>query len=470
MKGQIRFAALALLCAALLLPTGCQSKSDTPPARTEGETEGEEHVSREPTPEDTTDYDLLSRVPFEGLESSPEADFTVSETANGVTVTGYVGSATKVRIPERIGGKPVTALADGAFRDQKTVRVLWIADSVTVFGENVLGGMEQLYALHTPLPDEDGKRFIGWLFGATAYERNNVEGMRRITNLEIGGAATALPDHALFDCNDLVTLRLSDRITAIGDYALARCASLKLLDASTLRTVGTGALLGCTALRELTFGEDLEKIGRGALDSCNGLRRLTLPFVGESRETNRFLGWLFGAETAALSPGLYPTGLTELTLNGGGAVASEALYAAPIATLRITGGVTELGARALADCTSLTTLTLPASLTAIRENAFSGCTALREVTLPEGLTALGVNAFLGCTALESVVLPETLTALSACAFMGCARLARVTLGGVTAVGVNAFRGCTSLTELKCAHSVTFAEGNSAAEALLGNAP
>lgn len=467
MRGQNRFAVLALLCAALLLSTGCQSKTDTPPVQTDGETEGEEQVSREPTPEDTTDYDLLSRVPFEGLEPSPEEDFTVSETANGVTVTGYVGSEVRVRIPERIGGKTVTALADGAFRDQKTVRVLWIADSVTVFGENVLDGMEQLYALHTPLPDEDGKRFIGWLFGATAYERNNVEGMRRITYLEIGGAATALPDHALFDCNDLVTLRLSDRITSIGDYALARCASLKLLDTSTLRSVGAGALLGCTALRELTFGENLERIGLGALDSCNALRRLTLPFIGESRETNRFLGWLFGAETAALSPGLYPTGLTELTLTGDGAVASEALYAAPIETLRLTGSVTELGARALADCTSLTSLTLPTGLTTIRENAFSGCTALREITLPEGVTTLGVNTFIGCTALGSVSLPETLTELPACAFMGCGRLERVTLGGVTAVGVNAFRGCTSLTELQGANSVTFAEGNAAAEALLG---
>lgn len=46
---------------------------------------------------------------------SDAADFTWEPTGEGVTVTGYHGAADMVVIPELLGGKPVTAVAQGAF-------------------------------------------------------------------------------------------------------------------------------------------------------------------------------------------------------------------------------------------------------------------------------------------------------------------------------------------------------------------
>ena len=256
-------------------------------------------------------------------------------------------------------------------------------------------------------------------------------------------------------------------MTELGAFAFARCASLKVLDVSRIKRLGEGALLGCTSVRELTFGAGLESVGREALGNCNALRRLTLPFVGESRTEHRFLGWLFGAEAAELSAGLYPSGLRELTLTEGvGTLAPAALYAAPVVTLTVGAGLTEIGARAFADCTRLRELTLPAGLTKIGDNAFSGCTALTGIILPEGVTALGVNAFLQCTALNTVILPGSLTALQGGTFMGCRRLAEVKLGGVRTVGINAFRGCGALVSVVAQGEVTFAAGNEAAAARL----
>lgn len=348
MKQTIKMLLCAALSAALLLTVSCGNKPGQPSDTKETETEtATEPAKTEPETEDPTDYDALGRVPFANLMPSPEDAFTVSPNATGVTVERYTGAAETVRIPDRIGEKPVTALADGAFRDCKTVHVLWIPDSVVTFGKEILVGTDTLYALRTPLPTGEGQRFIGWLFGAETYERNNMEDLRRIDFLEIGGNPTSIPAYTFFDCNDLVTVRLPESVTELGAFAFARCASLKVLDVSRIKRLGEGALLGCTSVRELTFGAGLESVGREALGNCNALRRLTLPFVGESRTEHRFLGWLFGAETAELSAGLYPSGLRELTLTEGvGTLAPAALYAAPVVTLTVGAGLTEIGARA----------------------------------------------------------------------------------------------------------------------------
>ncbi len=48
---------------------------------------------------------------------SDAADFTWEEGENGVTVTGYRGGEATVVIPARLEGKPVTAIAEGAFQN-----------------------------------------------------------------------------------------------------------------------------------------------------------------------------------------------------------------------------------------------------------------------------------------------------------------------------------------------------------------
>lgn len=458
----------ALLAAAVLF-SACAGKPENPSASTAGEaTEAPAGtVDTTPETEDPIDYDALGRIPFANLKASAESDFTVEEGADGVTVTAYVGAGEQVRIPDRIGGKPVVAIADGAFRGISGMKVLWIPDSVTTFGSGILVGTASLYALHTPLPAEEGKQFLGWLFGAESYERNNVEDLRRIDFLEIGGTPTELPAYALYDCNDLVTVRLPETVTAIGDWAFARCTSLKQTGLSCVKEVGEGALIGCSSLAEVALPA-LERIGREALGACNGLRRLTLPFVGESRTENRFLGWLFGARTATEAKGLYPGGLREVILTDGTVpLADYAFYAATMRSVTVGTGATEVGVRAFGGCNNLREVSLPAGITAVREHAFSECTALEAVTLPEGVTELGVNAFLGCTALETVTLPQTLERLPSGVFLGCRRLKDIDLGGVRTVGSNAFRGCGALETVRAAGDVTFSEGNGTAEKLVG---
>ena len=66
-------------------------------------------------------------------------------TANGsVTLTKYTADEPYVTVPGTLGGSSVTAIADGAFRDNGTVEYVCIPDSVRSIGREAFFGCEQL--------------------------------------------------------------------------------------------------------------------------------------------------------------------------------------------------------------------------------------------------------------------------------------------------------------------------------------
>ncbi len=460
------FLATVLLIGGLF---GCKKKTDVPVDTDGGNDSSVTHTSQDSKPEDTTDYAALLAFQFEGLSDSPAADFEYDISDGTVTVTKYIGTAEKVRIPDTIDGKSVSALGDGAFLDQKNVKVLYIPDSVTAFGEDVLKGCDQIYALRTPFPQAEGTQFLGYLYGALDYRANNTAELRVLDFLEIGGALAALPSYALYDCNDLVVLKLPSTLTTLEPYSLYRCESLKYLNTDYLTAIETHAMDFCRSIETLTFFDSLESIGLGALENCLSLRRLTLPFVGEARDENTYLGYIFGAEQYAFSKGFYPSSLELVTVtNGVDRIGDNCFYeCVSLRSVTLPDTVTSIGVRAFSGCSALTSLQLPDGVTSIGDSAFSGCTALTSVELGACLKSMGVNAFLNCVSLTEIVLPATLTALPNSCFHGCDSLKSVDLGGVSSVGKNAFYGCTSLESVATSIAkIKFEDGNQLAEDLL----
>ena len=70
-------------------------------------------------------------------------------------------------------------------------------------------------------------------------------------------------------------------------------------------------------------------------------------------------------------------------------------YSGKKAKLTIPKGVTAIGERAFADCTSLKSVTIPKSVKSIGDSAFSGCTNLSTITIPKTITSIGSFAFSG---------------------------------------------------------------------------
>ena len=65
-----------------------------------------------------------------------ESDYTYTINNGEVTITGYKGSATDVRVPSRIEGKPVVAIGNCAFQSKTSLTSVTIPSSVTSIGNS----------------------------------------------------------------------------------------------------------------------------------------------------------------------------------------------------------------------------------------------------------------------------------------------------------------------------------------------
>ncbi len=397
---------------------------------------------------ETVEYLNALGTTFENIPASAEEDFRYT-TANGTaTVTDYHGNATKVRVPDTLGGCTVTAIADAAFADKTDIKALYLPDSVGAVGKGILKGCSSLQALRTPLVGSSSEAYLGYLFGAERYADNARDVPASLLYLELGASLTELADYALFDCNDLELVRLPDTLTHVGAYALYNCSSLLAINTEQLVRVGEYAFEGCQELTRLEFGAALEELSLGALQGCGGLRTLAVPFVGGTPTEHTYLAYVFGAEVPDFAQSFYPPYLTAVKVGAGSTtLGNYAFYEClSISRVELDDAIVSIGTRAFSGCVRLTECTFPASLTAIRENAFYGCLSLKTLSLDQlsSLESIGINAFYRCEGLTEVTLPQSLKALPASCFADCFSLTTVDLGGVTEIGKNAFYRCNRL--------------------------
>ncbi len=404
---------------------------------------------------------------FSDMSPSAESDFSVEMQNGFCMISAYLGTSTEVRVPQSINGQTVTGLKKSAFENNTALKKLYLPDTVVKIEAGSLGGCETLEELRTPLVGADGTsgQFLGYLFGAPAYADNPRDVPPSLAYLEIGGEITRIADFALFDCNDLVCVRLPESVTAVGAYSFYNCKSMIAINTEGLLQVGEHAFDSCAELTRLVFNDRLTSLGGGCLQGCLKLSSLTLPFVGGSMTENTYLGYLFGATTPEFAKGYYPPYLTDITLlSTCTSMGSYAFYECEsLTTLQMSENVTEVGARAFSGCVRLQSLHFSDRLCRIRENAFFGCISLEEITLgnasSSALTEIGINAFYNCSALRKVTLPQSLTALPPSCFAGCLSLEEIDLGGVRRVEKQAFRHCRSITRVTAQSDVLFEEGN-----------
>ena len=419
------------------------------------------------------DFWAQNNAGFDLAIEGAAVDFEI-ETANGsVTILSYKGTQEYLKIPQTIDGLPVTAIADGAFAENETLKTLIIPESITSIGTGILAGCETLHSLQTPLMGEskEGTQYLGYLFGATRHEDNARDIPVSLKCLRLTAEWQALPAYALFDCNDLVCISLPQTVKVLEKFAMFNCASAKQIDGlERITTFGDRALMDCSELQIVAFSDSLETVGFGAFEGCKSIRALTLPFVGGSRTENNYLGYIFGAAQPDFAKGFYPANLARVTVTQAAqTLGNYALFECEsLKEINLSEGLTSIGVRAFYGCTSLWSIKLPDTVTTVRELAFANCDALTTIQFGSALTEIGVNAFYNCDSLAEVALPASLKSLPASCFAGCISLAKVDLGGVTNVGAQAFRHCNAIATVITNEKVAFEEGNDCMESVLNS--
>ena len=474
-----------ILAALLLLPlplTACKGGS----ADTDG-TDTAEVVTIPPVtiPEkpdtrtytDLTEYEEKLADLLDGIAAAPAADFTYTVAGDGVTGTGYTGGDTLVVIPDSFDGKPVTAIAEGAFADKTTIKSIAVPDTVTSIGKGAFRGCKGLTSLRTPVFTCEDAPYFGALFGAETYEANGYTVPTGLSWLVITGSLdntpTAIPDTAFYACRGLKAISLPGSIYEIGSFAFYDCQSLAYIRISglALEAVGRNAFANCTSLLTLEIPHSVQTLGFAMLEGCAKLESLTLPFVGGCRvgyvppvgaetsaetvkpEETTYLGYLFGAADYTHTKGFIPASLISVTLTEGcGDIPANAFFECspirevnfPTGTLEMPRKLTSIGRRAFYGCEGVASVKLPDTVASVGDDAFSGCIRLTSFEGGAALSTLGVQVFMDCVSLATVTLPDTVTHLPNSCFAGCISLETLTASGVKTQGRQVFRHCNRL--------------------------
>lgn len=129
--------------------------------------------------------DLSLSLPFELLQMPAQnvtvytcwgesegvvAEFTYTSTPTAITITGYSGVSTIVKIPTQIGGIPVTSIAENAFANNTLLISAVVPNSVTSIGQGAFNGCNQLKSITLPFigTSRQASRenaVLGYIFG-----------------------------------------------------------------------------------------------------------------------------------------------------------------------------------------------------------------------------------------------------------------------------------------------------------------
>ena len=353
-------------------------------------------------------------------DSAGVAEFPVNETEittieDGVW-TVYNGSQADLTVWTVYDEIKVTALGDGLFKGNKTIR--------------------SFYPHH-----------CGWFttIGAEAFADSSVE------YVELFGSITEIGDEAFRNCTNITELTLPESLTTIGSGALEGCTGItELTLPESLTTIGAGAFKGCTGLEKLTvccdpaiLPEDMADVLTSidevyiSADATGAQVRQLSALVGrpwydpvprEGEPQSRFVempyeplpgdDFWYDEEYSRLDAYqgyelnlILPREIdgVQLTMIGGGMM-NRAAYGdnydveLPVVSVVIPENYTEIPAYAFSNCDTLETVICYAPIENLSDGTFKGCTNLREVIFVNGVRSLGDYVFSDCLSLEAVYL------------------------------------------------------------------
>ena len=154
----------------------------------------------------------------------PAAHWKYENIPGGISLTGYLGSETQVKIPEEIDGILVTKIGDRAFKDNASIEELELPGSLEVIGNYAFQGCVNLRLMND-----------GWPGNATTIGEGAFYGCRL-------GRSTMpfLGDPAVEDW-----LRIHDSIKTIGDGAFF--GSESMIYAESISAINPNAFLDVLA-------------------------------------------------------------------------------------------------------------------------------------------------------------------------------------------------------------------------------
>lgn len=398
-------------------------------------------------------------------------DSTGEEIYSGMWVVGYKGKDKEVIVPNLYDDMPVVGIYDEAFAESD-ITSIQLPISVAEIGKRAFAECQNL----TTITRESSNVLLS--IGEEAfYECGELKdiiianeigkrafyGCDSLVDLSTSGTYEGgIGEEAFAYCRSLTNVMLSKKTEYIGKNAFYKSDNIEYLEeygAKYISTEDNPYFYLADADETLTYfvmQEDCEIVGFSAFSGCRNLEEMTLPFIGTRQESpNRYLGYMFGANTPEESASRLPSSLKKITYTGW-LLDDYAFYGCRYLTEIDLTPVCEIGVSAFAECRSLTELTIPAQN--ISSGVLKNCTSLEKLEIP--LSACtpynsSIVSFRYHFGGDGCVVPASLKEVrltqgervSKEYFLGCGNIEKIVLESTKTISEKAFSGCTALQEL-----------------------
>ena len=421
-------------------------------------------------------------------------EYTLSNDGASYLVSG-IGTATDrdIKIMPRYNGKPVTGIADNAFKSNTEIDSVLIPDGVESIGANAFYGCGYLETVVIP----GSVKSIGSyaFYNSSRIERVdysgdisgwlNIEGLNNLmyyvssscelyiggTKVEgdiiIPGGVTSIPSSAFRYQTGITSVTIRDSVTSIGGEAFSGCSGLKsVIIGNGVTSIGGRAFYKCSSLTSVTIPDSVTSIGQYAFYDCSSLTSVTIPDSVTSIGEDAFEGCINLIQK----------------VDGVGYVDKWVVDCdSSVAAANIRSDTVGIADYAFYGCTTLQSVTIPDSVKSIGYSAFSDCSGLQSVTIGTGVTSIGNYAFSGCTALStlnwnavnvsgfdkdvfnnagtdgygiSVTFGDSVESIPDYIFKSSAKIAGIKIGNnVKSIGSYAFRSVSSVSSVTIPASV-----------------
>ena len=271
---------------------------------------------------------------------NPAGDFRYEPVADGVKITGFVGSSTVVKIPDTIGNKPVTIVGREAFKQSKDFTEIILPTTVTTIEDSAFRDCHWLRTFTIPE-------------GVTTIQDGAFTGCS-LSEIFLPASVTHF-GNAIYACPTLET------ITVDSDNSVYQSIDGLLYDKEAT------AVLRCPEGRAapVALPSTIHHVGRMAFHHCLNLSSIDLP------KGVTFIGQMAFYRCTKLERIVIPPGVRKLE-------AQTFVDCPRLASISLSEGLEEIDGGVFWGCTKLATIRIPASVKTIHPKAFDNCPATIE--------------------------------------------------------------------------------------------
>ena len=202
------------------------------------------------------------------VEAAVENGFEYKTLKDGtIELTAYKGSSVNVTIPEKLGGKSVSKIGDGAFYESN-VKTVTIPKSVITVGKDAF--KESVYLTSV--------RFLGGTKTIGSYAFYGCKSLKSVT---LNSGLETIDGYVFYECSALKNIEIPDSVTSVGGeigYCFASCSSLESITLpANITEIKDDTFSWCTSLKSIRIPDKVKSIGWQAFSSCTSMERVIMP-------------------------------------------------------------------------------------------------------------------------------------------------------------------------------------------------